>query len=263
MIRAIALSLAFLAAPLAALAGPVTGIIADIYFLGEVHDNPAHHLVQAEAVAEIRPAAIVFEMLTPEAAGKVRDDLLDDPLALGAALDWEASGWPDFAMYAAIFAAGRGATFYGAEVPRDAARAAMAIGVAQSFGDEAEAYGLTQPLDAEELAQRLNLQMDAHCGAMPLEMLPMMVDLQRLRDAEIARAAIAAYDETGGPVVVITGNGHARPDWGAPAYVARVRPELGLFALGQSEAGAAPDGGFDGLADAAPVAREDPCAAFQ
>lgn len=262
MTRLIALALALLL-PAAALSGPVSGVAADIYFLGEVHDNPAHHMVQAEAAKEIAPRAMVFEMLTPAQAALATDNSLDDPLALGAALGWEASGWPDFAMYYPVFAAARGATFYGAAVPREATRRAMDIGVATSFGDEAAAYGLTAALDPEALAPRLNLQMEAHCGALPLELLPAMVDIQRLRDATLAERAIAAFDATGGPVVVITGNGHARKDWGAPSYVARVRPELRLFALGQSEDGTPPDGGFDALADAAGVERPDPCDAFR
>src|SRR6056297_678930 len=44
---------------------------ADIVILGEVHDNRAHHEAQAELVARIEPAAVVFEMLTPEQAATV------------------------------------------------------------------------------------------------------------------------------------------------------------------------------------------------
>lgn len=264
MIRSVLLApLAGAVLATATMAGPVTGIEADIFILGEVHDNPAHHLLQAEAVAELAPKAMVFEMLTPMQAEAVREDLLDDPLALAGVLNWEDSGWPDFAMYAPIFAAARGAVFFGAEVQRDETRVAMEIGIPESFGDEAVVYGLTEEPDTDQLADRLNLQMEAHCNALPTELLPAMVDLQRLRDAVLARTAVAAFDATGGPVVVITGNGHARKDWGVPSYIARVRPELAVFSLGQSEDGQAPGGGFDALADAPAVAREDPCAAFR
>jgi uncharacterized iron-regulated protein len=137
------------------------------------------------------------------------------------------------------------------------------VGFALPFVPQAEAYGLTSELDAEELADRLNLQMAAHCNALPLDLLPGMVDLQRLRDAVLARAALDALAETGGPVAVITGNGHARKDWGLPAYVARIAPEVSLFSLGQSEDGAAPEGGFDLVLDAPGVDRPDPCLAFR
>jgi len=243
-------------------AGPLKEVTADIVVLGEVHDNPEHHRAQAEAVADLAPAALVFEMLTPDQAALVTDDLRSDAGALANALDWAGSGWPDFAMYYPIFAASPQAAVYGAGVPREATREAMQIGVPRAFGAGAERYGLGDDLDAEQLADRLNLQMDAHCGALPLDLLPAMVDLQRLRDAALARAALVAFEDTGGPVAIITGNGHARRDWGVPSYLARVAPEVTVFTLGQGEEGGVPDGGFDMVLDAPAVDREDPCAAF-
>lgn len=256
--------------PAAAQTGPQTAPLTtalttaqpDIAFLGEVHDNPAHHAAQADAVAALKPRAIVFEMLTPEQAGRVTDAALGDPAKLAETLEWTASGWPDFAMYYPIFAAARGAEVIGAAVPRDETRRALKIGIARAFGSDGEAWGLTDTLDENQLADRLNLQMDAHCGALPLELLPGMVDLQRLRDATLARAALKALEATGGPVVVITGNGHARRDWGAPAYIAR-RSEARLFSLGQSEDASPPDGGFDLILDAPGIERPDPCAALR
>ena len=38
---------------------------ADILVLGELHDNPAHHLYQAQIVAAAHPSALVVEMLSP------------------------------------------------------------------------------------------------------------------------------------------------------------------------------------------------------
>ena len=60
---------------------------ADVVFLGEVHDNPAHHDRQAAEVARIAPSAIVWEMLTAEKAAVVTTGLVADEAALGAALD--------------------------------------------------------------------------------------------------------------------------------------------------------------------------------
>lgn len=249
--------------PLAAASGPFAGIEADIYVLGEVHDNPAHHMVQAEAIRDIAPRAVVYEMLDADQAKVVHDDLLTTPEAMGERLGWARSGWPDFAIYYPIFAAARGATTRGAALPRDVARGALADGIVAHFGAQAPAFGLDQPLAGEQLAARLNLQMEAHCGALPTELLPGMVELQRLRDATLAREALDAFDEVGGPVVVITGNGHARKDWGAPHSIAAVRPELVVVALGQSENGVLPAGGFDLVLNAPAPAREDPCDAFQ
>ncbi|WP_273248350.1 ChaN family lipoprotein [Sediminimonas qiaohouensis] len=236
---------------------------AQVVILGEVHDNPAHHAAQARAVTAVQPAALVFEMLTQAQAARVTPDSRGDALALARALNWAETGWPDFTMYHPIFTAAPGARVYGAAVPRAQARAAMQEGVATYFGGDAGAYGLREPLPQGQQDAREAMQMAAHCDALPEAMLPGMVGLQRLRDAELARAALRALDEAGAPVVVITGNGHARRDWGVPAVLERVRPEVSVFALGQGEAGVAPEGGFDAVRYAAPAEREDPCAAFQ
>lgn len=250
---------------------PVAAQAADVVILGEVHDNPAHHMVQAGAVSANDPAALVFEMLTPAQAETVTPDLLNDENALRAALDWDNSGWPDFAIYYPIFAAAGALAnpprIYGAQVPRSDARAAMQAGLVEAFGADSVAYGLSAPLDSDQQSAREALQMTAHCDALPAELLPAMVDVQRLRDATLARATLAALDETatdetGGRVLVITGNGHARKDWGVPAYLARLRPALSVLSLGQSEGGAI-DGGFDLILPAAPVDRPDPCEAFR
>lgn len=244
-------------APPQALAG------AAIVVLGEQHDNPAHHARQAELVAALQPSALVFEMLTPEQAARVTPGRIADAPVLEAALGWNASGWPDFSMYHPIFAAAPRAAYYGAALPREQARAVMERPVAEVFGEGAAAYGLAAPLPEGERAARAALQAEAHCDALPEDMLPVMVDIQRLRDALIARAALTALEDTGGPVAVITGNGHARADWGAPAYIARVAPEVAVATLGQGERSyGAPDGGFDVVEIGPDVDRGDPCAAF-
>ncbi|WP_084615249.1 ChaN family lipoprotein [Roseivivax isoporae] len=236
---------------------------ARIVFLGEQHDNPAHHARQAELVADLAPAALVFEMLTEAQAGAVTPALVADRAALEAALGWADSGWPDFAMYHPIFAAAPGAAVYGAALPRAEARQVMEGAAADVFGAEADRYGLTVPLPADQQEAREALQAAAHCDVLPVEMLPGMVEVQRLRDAFLARAALAALDETGGPVVVITGNGHARRDWGAPAFLARVAPDVPVATLGQGEAShGAPKGGFDAVEIGPDVDRGDPCDSF-
>ena len=86
--------------------------------------------------------------------------------------------------------------------------------------------------------------------------------IQRLRDAVLARAVLRATDETGGPVAVITGNGHARKDRGIPTFLSRMRPGLSVFVLGQSEDGTI-TGEYDAVIDSPGVEREDPCLAFK
>ncbi|MGH1353904.1 MAG: ChaN family lipoprotein [Thalassovita sp.] len=235
---------------------------AQIVFLGEIHDNPEHHENQADFVTALKPMAVVYEMLTEEVASGLSVADLATLESLEQATDWATSGWPDLSMYFPVFQAGPKA-IYGAALPRDQARIAMKNGIADSFGPEAASYGLTSPLPEDQQAEREALQMAAHCDALPETLLPGMVDLQRLRDAMLARAALIALDETGGPVVVITGNGHARADWGAPSYVASVRPKVAVFSVAQTEDNAQQDPAFDLVLFAPPIDRPDPCAAFK
>ncbi|PJJ80692.1 putative iron-regulated protein [Brevirhabdus pacifica] len=235
---------------------------ADVLILGEVHDNPDHHLNQARAVAAVSPAAVVYEMLTPELAARVTPELTADPGALATTLEWEDRGWPDFDLYAPIFAASPMASVRGGGLPVAEVRRAISQGAATVMGSDAARFALDQPLPSEEQDLREAGQMADHCDALPPEMLPGMVEAQRLRDAAIARAALQAYEETGGPVVVITGNGHARPDWGVPALLAVAAPDLRVVAIGQSEGEVPAETPFQLIAASPPAPREDPCLAF-
>ncbi len=237
-------------------------LAADVVILGEVHDNAAHHQVQAAALDQINPKAVIWEMISPEQAEALGGVDLADSAAVAAQLDWAASGWPDFSLYAPVFAAADGAAHYGAHVPRAAAGAAMQTGAAAAFGDGAARFGLDQPLSADAQAAREADQLASHCDALPEEMLPLFVDVQRLRDTVLARAVTEALADTGGPVAVITGNGHARKDRGIPVYLAYANPDLTVFVLGQSEGGLI-EGGYDQVLDADPVERPDPCEAFR
>ncbi len=236
---------------------------ADIVVLGEIHDHPLHHLHQARAVAALRPSAVVFEMLTPQQAARVTPDLLSDPAALGKALEWDASGWPDFAIYAPIFDAASGARIVGAALPRSEVRRAVSEGAVAVFGPDAALWGLSEPLAPDVQAAREAAQAEAHCNALPEALLPGMVAAQRLRDAAFARAAAKAHADTGGPVVVITGTGHAHTDEGVPAALAAGAPHLTVLSVGQLESDPGPDAPFDLWIVTDPHPRPDPCAAFR
>ncbi|WP_170772460.1 ChaN family lipoprotein [Ruegeria lacuscaerulensis] len=234
---------------------------ADVVILGEIHDNPQHHIVQKEALEIINPSAVVWEMVTEEGAQRLAQKAATNPEELDRILKWAEMGWPSLSMYYPVFQA-TDAPVYGAMVPRAAARAAMERGAATALGADAARYGLTVPLSAADQAEREADQLAAHCDALPQEALPQMVAIQRLRDAVLTRSILRADDETGGPIAVITGNGHARKDRGIPTFTSRLRPGLKVFVLGQSEDGAI-SGEFDAVIDSPSVEREDPCLAFQ
>jgi len=229
---------------------------ADIVIVGEVHDNPAHHRHQAAAVFALQPRAIVFEMLTPEQAARVTDDNRSDP-GLGKVLGWQEAGWPDFAMYQPIFAASS-AAIYGAALGPDALKGRR--DPATLLPDPA--FGLAEPLTPDDQAAREAEQATSHCDALPVDLLPYMVAVQRLRDASFAAMALDAFKAHGGPVVVITGTGHARRDQGIPAALARAAPAVTVLSVGQLESDPGADAPYDLWLISAAPARPDPCAAF-
>lgn len=237
---------------------------AQVVFLGERHDNAAHHAVQAAWVEALAPKALVFEMLTADQARRATPEARRDAARLEESLGWTEAGWPDFAMYFPIFEAAPEAAVIGASVPRSQVRGLMQQDLGQVVDAATrEKFGLGAPLPAAQQSAREALQRAAHCDALPDTMLPMMVDVQRLRDAALADAALAALSQTGGPVVVITGNGHAREDWGAPYLTRFAAPDVAVFTLGQGEVGQFPDGGFSQVVDGPAVDRGDPCDAFK
>ena len=241
---------------------------AGIYVVGEAHDNPAHHRGQAAVVAAVDPAAVVFEMLTPDRAAGWDPALRGDAAALDEALGWSEAGWPDPALYAPLFEAiPEGAAVLGADPGSDVVRAAMDRGAAAVFaegiGGEAARFGLDEPLPVGEQAAREADQLAAHCGVLPEALLPGFVEAQRLRDAAFARAVLEALEVHGPPVVLIAGNGHARIDWGVPAALARAAPDVTVLSIGQFEGGGGPP--VDVVATTAPPprGRADPCEGFE
>ena len=236
--------------------------------LGEVHDNPYHHANQARAVIELAPAALVFEQLTHERARRVTPELLDDAERLEAALEWQDSGWPDFAMYYPIFSAASEAAIFGGAADQHRVRRAMGEGAAQVFGDGEAMFGLDQPFSDDVQQREEDLQMRAHCDALPEEMLAGMVEAQRLRDAALALTTVEAVFEarergSDAPVILITGNGHARADLSVPAMLRAMPLDLRVLTVAQFEDQAPDDPDFDYWLVTEAAERDDPCAAFK
>lgn len=222
------------------------------------------------------PPAIESQLASALAQNRRRS--LEDLRPIGQLLDWEGRGWPAWEMYAPILLAARIAPVTGGEVPRAALREALKAGAAEWPG--AARFGLDQPLAAPEAAVRAQGQIDAHCGALPASVAPKLVDAQRIRDASLADALLRAEERGEGFSVLITGNGHARTDWGAPRFLKRLEPEKTVASVGLLEApeGVAPSRvdprtlaaawgretvPFDYIAVTPFRPRPDPCAAFR
>lgn len=243
--------------------------------LGEIHDNPDHHALQARLLEAVlatgRRPALAFEMLDPdrqEAVNAVLAGPAPSPAALAAAVGWDRSGWPAFALYEPIFRVGMAA-----RVPIVAANlsTAMAREVVHR-GADALSPPLRALLDAggpippEEAAERRQEMQASHCGQLPAALLDPMVLSQRARDAHLAMALAAGA--TSGGAVLITGGEHARRDRGAGEFLraAGVAPEeivaVGLREVDPAEAappGASDTPAYDWIVFTPGVDRGDPC----
>lgn len=188
--------------------------------LGEKHDNPDHHTLQAEVLralvdAEARPA-VAFEMFDVDrqtAIDQARATAKRDLTAIAEASDWERSGWPPWSQYAPIV-----------KVALDADLPLVAGGLsgAKMRALMKPSDGAEPPLDegaslSPELRASLVEELRAsHCGHLPESMIPMMVRMQRARDAAMAKALSARVDRDHPTGVLIAGTGHTRTDRGVP-----------------------------------------------
>jgi uncharacterized iron-regulated protein len=199
--------------------------------LGEQHDNPDHHLLQASLVQTLtgngRHPALAFEMLGVEQQPLVDEALAREPGnpdAVAQAVDWAKSGWPDWALYRPIFAAGlgRGLSIVAANFPRAQGKALAMQGLPALPPELVTRLGLDTPLPGET-ARALRAELfEAHCGYMPEEHLEPMMYVQRARDAQMAERLLAS--DKGDGAMLITGSMHARTDRGVPARLATLSP---------------------------------------
>ncbi len=214
---------------------------ADFVLLGETHDNPDHHRLQAWVLAALaaegRRPVVAFEMIDRDQAESLATHLAahpDDAAGLGAALGWSERGWPDWAIYRPIaeVALAHGLPLRAADVARQTQRDVGRRGLDALTARRRRALGLDEPLPpalSESLRREL---MAAHCDLLPEAALDPMAQVQRLRDAVMADSLAAAAPDSKGPVVLIAGRGHVRADRGVPWYLRRRLPEAGILTVG-------------------------------
>lgn len=204
---------------------------ADFVLLGEKHNNPDHHLLQARLLRlaaagkpEAERPSVVWEMVSDAQADRLQAHLQrDDATAagIGPALDWQSSGWPDWSQYQPI------------------AEVAMELGLPQVAGNIASrrlmdlamngnadavpasvSHLLEQAPWSDQDRESLERELvDSHCGMMKAgdPSLEGIARIQRLRDAAMALAMVASTDGAG--AVLIAGSGHVRKDRGVPRYL--------------------------------------------
>lgn len=212
---------------------------ADMLLLGEYHDNADHHRLQAwlvQAFAKAKASAgkpkppVVFEMIRQEQAQTLRDYLgraNASPEDLGAVIGWEKAGWPDWSIYLPIATAAfqEGLKIMPGDASRDMLHDASRQNLKPFSPDVKQRLALENPLEEPLQKALLDELFKGHCEMVAPALLAPMVDVQRFRDATLARNMIdAAADTKAGAAVLIAGNGHVRKDRGVPIYLTKQSP---------------------------------------
>lgn len=246
--------------------------------LGETHDNPDHHRLQAAFIRSValtgRRPAVVWEMIPADKGMAVAAYWGlpgNDAAGLGDVLNWNESGWPEWTMYEPVAKAALVARLpvvpgdFSAETRRLLAQGGLdALDRARS----AE-WRLDVPLPDALRRSLMGRLEQSHCGLLPAPAVERMLDVQRARDAALADSLIRAAraGEPGDGAILIAGGGHVRKDYAAPWYLrARgVEGEVlsvrfmevapGIESPGEYDG----DGAFDLLWFTTPVDRGDPC----
>jgi uncharacterized iron-regulated protein len=206
--------------------------------LGEKHDNPDHHRLQAwllrALIAAGRRPAVGFEMFTVDDAPAIARQLAVQPTdasGLAEAVNWQGSGWPDWAMYQPIAAVALQARLpvVATNLSPTTARALGQSGVAALDVALAARLGLDRPLAADTQAAMAAEVRDVHCGYASAPRVDAMLLVQRARDAQMAESLAAAAQQDG--AVLIAGAGHVRRDYGVPAYLAGKLPGTSVISV--------------------------------
>lgn len=206
---------------------------ADVILIGEHHDDPAHHRVQAVLLdtllkAERKPV-VLFEMLTERQ--EARYTRYRQNVGIGATqsgaqelegiLEWSVRGWPILPAYLPLFALAEEHSLEvgHAELPTELVRNITRYGVVAIPKSLRER--LFNPLNAEDftaLVDRLAQVVSKAHGVPPSDpRIGGLIAAQLAKDAYMALRVSALS----GPVVLIAGADHVRTDIGVPLHLVK------------------------------------------
>ncbi len=241
--------------------------------LGEKHDNAEHHRIQAQVVGAVgerqRRPVLVWEMAEPEHDAVLKAAAPEQVDGLGEAIQWEQRGWPSWPEYQPIAeqALKHGMTMAAGDAP-PAVRRNLSKGGSLDTDTAAE-LGWSRDYDDDQRRRLIELLALSHCGMLPEKALPAMADVQRLRDAWIAKVMRNEGAEDG--AILIAGAQHVRRDRGVPWHLLPLGDDiLALAAVEVARDVEDPQGypsfdpeQFDYIWFTARVDEKDPCEAFR
>ncbi len=253
---------------------------ARVVYLGERHDNPEHHLLQARLLRALlrlgRRPALAFEMFTSEDAPAL-SRLLAEPGAdlskVPGIVGWERRGWPPWSLYAPLVEIGHGAglPILAADLPASLTRGVARRGLGALPPALAEELALGPP-EGDHRSLTIEELYGSHCRVVPRERLGGLYDAWRARNRSMALALLRAIRGGAEGAVLIAGAGHADRAMGVPRDLASLAPGLGQFSLAFAEVRPGEErpeaylerpGAHDALWFTSRHEREDPCLKYR
>lgn len=248
---------------------------APVVLIGEAHDNPRHHAIEAELIYALARMghhdAVALEMLDRDQQAEL-DRLWREGAGVEAvltAMGFDDRGWGAvqyLPVVAAMYEAG--VIPVAANLSRVEAVRVMREGVEALFGAEERArlaLDVAWPTGAE--SRLIGALRASHCNALPEDLLPGMLAAQRARDAVLADRLLTRLADG---VILVAGAQHVRRDYGVPVYLAAREPGLEVAVVRLVEVdGERPvadyldDGVFDYLWFTTRTERPDPCEHFR
>ena len=212
---------------------------APFVLLGEKHDNPDHHALQAWVLAALagagRRPAVALEMIGADQAPALAAYLAQpgaDAAGLGPAIGWDKTGWPAWPLYQPIAAVAlaHGLPIVAGGMARATQRSVGRDGLGAQTVEFRTRLDLNHDYTPPAAASLRRELAASHCGLLPDAALARMSDVQRTVDAHMALSMVEAGAVDG--AVLIAGGGHVRRDRAVPWHLARLAPGRNVATLG-------------------------------
>lgn len=250
-----------------------------VVLLGERHDNPDHHALQAKMVSAMvkgTQPSVVWEMFetTQQPVLDLAHSERWSPQKIAEETKWEKSGWPEFPLYQPVFEVTQqhGLPLRAGNAPKEFVRT-LAMNGPSALPPESKTLLEDRPLPPDALERLKKEMVESHCNHLPMSMLEGFLVAQRMRDVTLARTLHDASKDDRGTAVLIAGAGHTRKDHGVPFYLEGFGVRDGVLALGFVELDAQTPADEATLVEGAeypydvvvftpPKHREDPCIAL-
>ena len=207
---------------------------ADVVFIGEVHNNPEHHLIQVQLLQALLENDTLPPAVAMEFFDTTRQPVLDrfmngdlDETAFLKAVDWKNSWRFPYHLYRPILWASRdkAATLLGINAPNSVVKKVARSGIKNLTTEER--LQVARDLDLDNTAHRKYLegifkQHQAHKDLKHgIQNFDHFYQAQCVWDETMAETIADHITAKGGKVVVFTGNGHIVNKFGIPDRVSR------------------------------------------